>query len=238
VAEAIILALIVAVLADWLLAVLAESVAATWATTLVGTRPVVRIQGWPLLPQVVRGRYSRVYLRGDNMTIGDVGGVSGACYLHGVQVSIWEALRMMRGRSGRVRCARAVATVSMTHGQMAALVPISGLELSHAHGSLVASVPVAVPGTFLRTTIRARARLEVDERGGMRVRLRRFGALQLRGGSRVPDALVLYVLGLLGVATSPAQRPTALHFRSVAVTPEGLRIEGTCERVTINLLRR
>ncbi len=134
-------------------AVLAEHKAGQILSVRFGHPATVRVHGRPLLPQVLRGRYRSVEVRG-TLRVGQIRGATLVAELNNAYLPARVLLRRARVDATasetqppwELPCGRIAGHLILPYDELARISRVPGLSLVFDDGRLLASVSVPVPG--------------------------------------------------------------------------------------------
>jgi hypothetical protein len=188
---------------------------AAWATTAgapAGTRPAVRVEGFPFLDQVVRGRYDGVVVTVRDVGAGGLIASELDIHLTGVRLPLSD---LIAGTLSGARAGRVTATAHIPLSEFQTALSPRGVKLRVEGSRLRVEVPFEIAG--YRSTVSGFANVEADG-GKLRLRLSDLAA----AGSDLPqsaaDAISQRIAGII----EAPKLPYGLLLDQVRVTPAGL----------------
>jgi hypothetical protein len=205
-----------------------EQVAIQKATS---KKPVVTIEGFPFLTQVVDGVYQEIRIE-----LADFSGPAGDGQTVKLKVldvratDVRAPLDAVRSGKGDIVAGQVTGTAIVDYPQLVALIGEPGVTLREKDGKLVGSMPVTVLG--LTTTLTGTAELSV-----------RAGALQVRftnvSAEGLPDILPVRELTdsfaqSLSLDIKLPVLPLKLAVLNVAPQADGLHVTAAATEVTLN----
>jgi hypothetical protein len=193
---------------------LAEETAA-WATRAgapAGTKPAVRIEGFPFLTQVVRGEYDGIVVTARDVGAGGL--VASRLDLHLRRVHL-PLSALAGGDLARGRAEQVTATAYIPLSEFATALNPRGVTVRVEGNRLRIEVPFEIAGFKSRVT--GLAAVEAVD-GRLRVRLSDLRA----AGSELPQSVADSVSQQLAKLVEAPQLPYGLKLDRVRVTPDGL----------------
>jgi hypothetical protein len=194
--------------------------ATTWATragAAPGEKPSVRVEGFPFLTQVFRGRYDGVLV-----TVRDVG--AGGLVADRLEVHLTDVLLpfadLRKGDLSRARAAHVTATAHIPLSEFATALSPRGIDVGVEGKRLRIDVPFEIAGYKSRVSGLA----DVYVAGGkLRVRLSDLSA----AGEELPQHVADAVSQQLATIIEAPALPYGLQLERVEVTPDGLVASAT-----------
>ncbi|MGI8677089.1 MAG: LmeA family phospholipid-binding protein [Jatrophihabitans sp.] len=211
-------------------AAVAERTAAEYLSIPFGHPARVRVHGTPFLTQALRGCYRAVDVSSGGLRIGDMTGATLDASLRNVYLPIRD---LIRRRASELPCEHVEGQIVLPYGELARVAKIPGLELSlDAHGRLVASAALPVPGLSQLARVSGHAVLTLA--GGNAVWLRIRGVAV--AGITVPGLVLSQLLPALNVPIPIPPLPYGLQLDELRPTRDGLVVLGSADAVVFRRL--
>jgi hypothetical protein len=189
--------------------------AADWAArsgARAGTQPEARVEGFPFLDQVARGRYDGVVITVRNVGTGGLIASRLDLHLIGVHLPLSD---LTAGNLSGARADRVTATARIPLAEFQTALGPRGVTLRVQGGRLRVEVPFEIAG--YKSTVSGLANVEADG-GKLRLRLSDLTA----AGSDLPQSAADAISReLAGIIEAP-KLPYGLRLDQVRVTPAGL----------------
>jgi hypothetical protein len=189
--------------------------AAVWATRAgapADERPTVRVEGFPFLTQVIRGRYDGVLITARDVGAGGLVASRLDVHLVGVRLSPAD---LRRGDLSHARADRVIAKAHIPMSEFATALSPRGVKVGAEGDRLRIEVPFEIAGFKSKVTGLA----DVEASGGkLRVRLTDMKA----AGANLPQSVADAVSHQLATIIEAPRLPYGLELDGVEVTPTGL----------------
>jgi len=204
-----------AVVADRVTVRIAETAIARQAQTSadLGSRPEVRIHGFPFLTQATSGTYGRIDVTATDLDRGGVHVQELDATLHDVKVPLHDALH---NEVGAIPVSGIDATALVTYADLAHRSGLTGVTITPIEDGVQVTARLTVLGQSVRASADSRLSLRGDRIA--------VTARSLRVLGQSSPALVNALAGRLDLLVPVGTLPYGLHLTGLDATPQGVRL--------------